>query len=66
MTGSDLNFSDSGLVINVRRSKADQEQAGDKVAIPFGEPEDGCPTKKLREWLAAAKVTQVESTVTTK
>jgi len=47
-------------------SPVDQEQAGDKVAIPFGEPEDGCPTKKLREWLAAAKVTQVESTVTTK
>ena len=35
MTVSDLCFSDSGLVINVPRSKADQEQAGEKVAIPF-------------------------------
>ena len=52
MAVSDLCFSDSGLVINVPRSKADQEQAGDKVAIPFGEHEDTCPIKALREWLA--------------
>lgn len=37
MAVSELRFSDSGVVIHVPRSKADQEQAGDKVAIPFGE-----------------------------
>jgi site-specific recombinase XerD len=58
MAVCDLSFSDSGLVINVPRSKADQEQAGDKVAIPFGEHEETCPIKALREWLAAACVTQ--------
>ena len=58
MAVSDLCFSDSGLVINVPRSKADQEQAGEKVAIPFGEHEQTCPIKALREWLVAAKVTQ--------
>jgi len=58
MAVSDLSFSDSGLVINVPRSKADQEQAGDKVAIPFGEHEETCPIKTLREWLAAANVTR--------
>jgi site-specific recombinase XerD len=58
MAVCDLSFSDSGLVINVPRSKADQEQAGDKVAIPFGEHEETCPIKALREWLAAANVTQ--------
>ena len=57
MAVCDLSFSDSGLVINVPRSKADQEQAGDKVAIPFGEHEETCPIKALREWLAAANVT---------
>jgi site-specific recombinase XerD len=57
MAVSDLCFSDSGLVINVPRSKADQEQAGDKVAIPFGEHEETCPIKALRQWLAAANVT---------
>jgi integrase len=58
MAVSDLCFSDSGLVINVPRSKADQEQAGDKVAIPFGEHEETCPIKALRRWLNAANVTE--------
>lgn len=58
MTVSDLCFSASGLVINVPRSKADQEQAGDKVAIPFGEHEDTCPIKALCKWLTAANVTE--------
>ena len=57
MTVSDLCFSASGLVINLPRSKADQEQAGDKVAIPFGEHDDTCPIKALRKWLATAGVT---------
>jgi hypothetical protein len=56
MTMSDLCFSTSGLVISVPRSKADQEQAGDKVAIPFGEHDNTCPIKELRRWLAKAKV----------
>jgi hypothetical protein len=55
MTVSDLCFSASGLVINLPRSKADQEQAGDKVAIPFGEQDDTCPIKALREWLTETK-----------
>jgi integrase len=57
MAISDLSFSDSGVVINIPRSKADQEQDGDKVAIPLGEHEETCPMKALREWLAAANVT---------
>ena len=56
MTVADLCFSDSGLVITLPRSKADPEQAGDKVAIPFGEHEDTCPIRALRQWLKAAKV----------
>lgn len=45
-------------MINVPRSKADQEQAGDKVAIPFGGHDDTCPIKALRKWLCTAKVTE--------
>jgi integrase len=56
MTVSDLCFSNSGLVINVPRSKADQEQAGEKVAIVFGEHKDTCPIRALRKWLNGAKV----------
>jgi integrase len=58
MTVSDLCFSASGLVINVPRSKADQEQAGEKAAIVFGEHKDTCPIKAIREWLAKAEVTE--------
>ena len=56
MTVADLCFSASGLVINVPRSKADQEQAGEKVAIVFGKHKDTCPIKALRQWLKAANV----------
>jgi len=56
MTVADLCFSTSGFVIQVPRSKADQEQAGDKVAIPFGEQDNTCPIRALRHWLKAAKV----------
>ncbi len=31
-----LSFTNDGLVINLRRSKTDQEVAGRKVGIPFG------------------------------
>jgi len=58
MSVSDLCFSASGLVINVPRSKADQEQAGEKVAIVFGEHSDTCPIKALREYLRTANVTE--------
>lgn len=57
MNVADLCFSASGLVINLPRSKADQEQAGDKVAIPFGEHEETCRIKAFRQWLTAAEVT---------
>jgi len=55
MTVSDLCFSDSGLVITVPRSKAEKEQAGDKVGIPFGEHDDTCPIKALRAWCPLPK-----------
>ncbi|KAA6465271.1 site-specific integrase [Acidobacteria bacterium AB60] len=56
MSVSDLCFSDSGLLITVPRSKADQEQAGERVAIVFGEHKDTCPIRALRQWLKAANV----------
>jgi integrase len=43
-------------VITLPRSKADQEQAGEKVAIVFGEHKDTCPIRALRKWLKASKV----------
>jgi integrase len=47
-----LSFTKDGLVIDLRRSKTDQEAAGRKVGIPFGKEEATCPVRALRRWLA--------------
>ena len=41
---------------SLQRSKADQEQVGEKVAIPFGEHDDTCPIKALRKWLSNSNI----------
>jgi integrase len=54
---SDLAFAeDSGLVVNLRHSKTDQEGQGREVAIPFGEHPETCPIRALRTYLAAAAI----------
>lgn len=58
MAVSDLHFSDRGLVIDVPRSKSDQEQAGDRLAVPFGGHAKTCPIKALRAWLKSANVVE--------
>lgn len=47
----DLEFKREGLVINLRRSKTDQEGQGRKVAIPYGSNCDTCPVRSLQLWL---------------
>jgi integrase len=51
-----LSFTKDGLVIDLRRSKTDQEAAGRKVGIPFGKDETTCPVRALRRWLAASGI----------
>lgn len=46
----DLDFRTDGLVVNLRRSKTDQEGQGAQVAIPFGHG-DTCPVHALQAWL---------------
>jgi integrase len=52
-----LSFTKDGLVIDLRRSKTDQEAAGRKVGIPFGNEDATCPVRTLRRWLAASSIT---------
>jgi integrase len=52
-----LSFTKDGLVIDLRRSKTDQEAAGRKVGIPFGKEDATCPVRALRRWLAASCIT---------
>jgi integrase len=52
-----LSFTEDGLIIDLRRSKTDQEAAGRKVGIPFGKEEETCPVRVLRHWLADSGIT---------
>jgi integrase len=54
---ANLTFTQDGLVIDLRRSKTDQEAAGRKVGIPFGKEEETCPVRALRKWLAESGIT---------
>lgn len=49
---ADLDFRAEGLVVTLRRSKTDQEGAGQTVGIPFGRSPETCPVLAVRAWLA--------------
>ncbi len=53
---SDIKFEAEGLVLRIRRSKTDQDAAGDTVAIALGSEATTCPVGALRHWLAAAEI----------
>ncbi len=48
---SDVSYSKDGLVIDLRRSKTDQEARGRQVGIPFGRDAGTCPVSAVRRWL---------------
>ena len=52
-----LSFTKDGLIIDLRRSKTDQEAAGRKVGIPLGKELETCPVRALRRWLAESGIT---------
>jgi integrase len=51
----DIEFADQGLVINITRSKTDQEGQGRKVAIPYARGAT-CPVLSLKAWLSASGI----------
>lgn len=52
----DLEEQADGLVITLRRSKADQEGAGFKVGLPFVDNPELCAVRALRRWLEMADI----------
>jgi site-specific recombinase XerD len=50
----DVEFTDDGLRVTIRKSKTDQEGVGVAIAIVRGGA--CCPAKALRAWLDAAKI----------
>jgi site-specific recombinase XerD len=55
LTVADLAFVDDGLRISIRKSKTDQEGAGQVIAIPHGSVWF-CPVTALKRWLAVAGI----------
>lgn len=56
LTLDDIEFTDAGVRVTIRRSKGDQEGRGAVVAIPRGEM--ACPVEALRAWFEAAGITE--------
>ncbi|MBV9328495.1 MAG: site-specific integrase [Chloroflexi bacterium] len=52
----DVTFSAEGLVVQLRRSKTDQEGVGRKVGLPFGSNPLTCSVRALREWLESGGI----------
>jgi site-specific recombinase XerD len=50
----DIEFREDGLKVTIRKSKTDQEGAGQVIGIACGTKL--CPARALREWLAAAQI----------
>ena len=53
---TDLKFTEDGTVMNLRKSKTDQECAGREVGLPWGSHPDTCPVRALRHWLDVAGI----------
>src|SRR5258706_1126802 len=51
---ADIEETQAGLLVTIRRSKTDQEALGRKIAITRGDV--ACPVKALSEWLNAAGI----------
>jgi site-specific recombinase XerD len=51
---SDVEETPDGMKVTIRRSKTDQEGAGQVIAIPFGKI--ACPIAGLKEWIAVAGI----------
>jgi site-specific recombinase XerD len=51
----DLEETDDGYRVTIRRSKTDQEGQGVVIAIPRGSPAT-CPVKAVKAWLSAAGI----------
>jgi integrase len=54
---SDLHLDAArGLLVTIRRSKADQEQEGAQVAVPYAQEPDRCAVRALRRYLDTAGI----------
>ena len=50
----DVVFSREGLQVTIKRSKTDQDGAGQTIGLPYGSNPLSCPVRTLRAWLERA------------
>lgn len=56
LDAEDIEEQRDGIVLNIGRSKTDQEGEGRKLGIPYGGDEATCPIRALKAWRAAAEI----------
>ncbi len=52
---SDIEFVEKGLIINLRKSKTDQECSGRKIAIPYATGRV-CPVLAIKDWIELSRI----------
>ena len=52
----DIQWSNEGIVVNLRKSKTNQEGKEEKKAIPYGKYEETCPVRSLQAWIISANL----------
>jgi hypothetical protein len=52
----DLEFSNAGLVVVVRKSKTDQEGHSRRIGSPYGSSDKTCPVRSVQAWLESAHI----------
>jgi site-specific recombinase XerD len=55
LDAQDLQFVKEGVLVNLRRSKTDQEGEGRRIAVPYGRT-SACPVKAVQHWLEHAQI----------
>lgn len=53
---SDIEFTDEGMKVRIRKSKTDQEGRGRLIGIPFGQNAETCPVRALQKWIQRAGI----------
>lgn len=57
LDAEDVQFTDEGVSILLKRSKTDQEGRGRRVGLPSLPHSDACPVRALRAWLETSGIT---------
>lgn len=52
----DLEETEDGVRVHIRRSKTDQEGTGREVGVPWGQHPETCPIRALRSWQEAGGI----------